>query len=35
LLEVLDAKGTVQRKMREWKKKEVRKLAEEFASKLC
>jgi hypothetical protein len=35
LLEVLGAKETVEKKVKGWKKKEVRKLAEEFAGKLC
>jgi membrane glycosyltransferase len=35
LLEVLGAKETVGKKVKGWKKKDVRKLAEEFAGKLC
>ncbi|OCF39300.1 hypothetical protein I317_06882 [Kwoniella heveanensis CBS 569] len=35
LLEVLGAKGIIGAKTKGWKKKEVKKLAEEIASKLC
>ncbi|KAK4688020.1 desumoylating isopeptidase 1, partial [Tremellales sp. Uapishka_1] len=35
LLDVLDAKGVLEKKARVWKRKEVKKLAEEVAGKLC
>lgn len=35
LLEVLSAKGTLEGKAKSYKKKEVKKLAEEIANKVC
>ncbi|KAK8845473.1 hypothetical protein IAR55_006186 [Kwoniella newhampshirensis] len=35
MLEVLGAKETIEKKARQWKKKEVKKLGEEIAGKMC